>query len=356
MKRFAFDPRTIINRDDNIGRLILMIVLIIVVMTWLSPNKFLNLYNFESLSFLFPELGILAIAILVAMLTGGIDLSVIGIANLSAIMAGLFFHAAIGMDAIRAGEGGFVTPVGIALALATGMIAGAVNGLLVTRLRITPILATLGTGQIFTGIALVITGGPAIVGFPAAWNLIGNGKLLGLAAPLIVFLVAAFAIAFLIDRTSFGVSLQLIGTNPKAALFAGINRTRLIFWSFVLSGGLAALAGVLSVSTNQRCQIRLRYILSPAIDLDCGARRDQSIRRSRHGDGSIARRDRAHVAFQRVANFEILEPSDRLRLGRVSRFGCGRERMERTRAVNCSEPDDPLMRRSLVDLKPLSQL
>jgi simple sugar transport system permease protein len=131
------------------------------------------------------------------------------------------------------------------------MIAGAVNGLLVTRLRITPILATLGTGQIFTGIALVLTGGPAIVGFPAAWNLIGNGKLLGLAAPLIVFLVTASAIAFLIDRTSFGVSLQLIGTNPKAALFAGINRTRLIFWSFVLSGGLAALAGILlSARTN----------------------------------------------------------------------------------------------------------
>jgi simple sugar transport system permease protein len=251
VKRFALDPRTIINRDDNIGRLVLMIVLIFVAMAWLSPNKFLNLYNFESLSFLFPELGILAIAILVAMLTGGIDLSVIGIANLSAIMAGLFFHAAIGMDAIRAGEGGLVTPVGIALALATGMIAGAVNGLLVTRLRITPILATLGTGQIFTGIALVITGGPAIVGFPAAWNLIGNGKLLGLAAPLIVFLVTASAIAFLIDRTSFGVSLQLIGTNPKAALFAGINRIRLIFWSFVLSGGLAALAGVLlSARTN----------------------------------------------------------------------------------------------------------
>ena len=251
MKRFAFDPRTIINRDDNIGRLILMIVLIMIVMTWLSPSKFLNLYNFESLSFLFPELGILAIAMLVAMLTGGIDLSVIGIANLSAIVAGLFFHAWIGTDAIRAGEGGFVTPIGIALALAIGMIAGAVNGVLVTRLRITPILATLGTGQIFTGIALVLTGGPAIVGFPAAWNLIGNGKLFGLAAPLVVFLVVGSAIAFLIERTSFGVSLQLIGTNPKAALFAGIERARLIFWSFVLSGGLAALAGILlSARTN----------------------------------------------------------------------------------------------------------
>jgi simple sugar transport system permease protein len=245
MKTSAFDPRAFLNRDDNIGRLLVMIALIVAVMTWLSPAKFLNYYNFESIGFLFPELGILAIAMLVAMLTGGIDLSVIGIANLSAILAGLFFHATIGVAGIRAGGGGLITPVGVALALGIGMLAGAINGLLVTKLRITPILATLGSGQIFTGIALVLTGGPAIVGFPAAWDFIGNGKILGLAAPLVVFLLVALAIAFLIDRTSFGVSLQLIGTNPRAALFAGIERGRLVFWSFVLTGGLAALAGIL---------------------------------------------------------------------------------------------------------------
>ncbi len=250
MNRFNLDPRAFLNRDDNIGRLVLMIGVIMVGMTWASP-KFLNYYNFESLSFLFPELGILAIAMLVVMLTGSIDLSVIGIANLSAILAGMFFHWAIGMDGIRAGGGGWIVPVGVVMTLLIGVLAGAVNGLLVTRLRITPILATLGSGQIYTGLALVLTGGPAIVGFPAAWDFIGNGKLLGVAIPLLIFVAVAVLVAFLIDRTSFGVSLQLIGTNPRAALFAGIERARMILWSFMLSGALAAMAGILlSARTN----------------------------------------------------------------------------------------------------------
>lgn len=250
MNRLNLDPRAFLNRDDNIGRLVLMIAVIMIGMTWASP-KFLNYYNFESLSFLFPELGILAIAMLVVMLTGSIDLSVIGIANLSAILAGMFFHWAIGMDGIRAGGGAWIVPIGVVMTLLIGVLAGAINGLLVTRLRITPILATLGSGQIYTGLALVLTGGPAIVGFPAAWDFIGNGKLLGLAIPLLIFIAVAVLVAFLIDRTSFGVSLQLIGTNPRAALFAGIERARMILWSFMLSGALAAMAGILlSARTN----------------------------------------------------------------------------------------------------------
>ncbi len=250
MNRLNLDPRAFLNRDDNIGRLVLMIAVIMAAMTWASP-KFLNYYNFESLSFLFPELGILASAMLVVMLTGSIDLSVIGIANLSAILAGMFFHWAIGVDGIRAGGGAWLVPIGVVMTLLIGVLAGAINGLLVTRLRITPILATLGSGQIYTGLALVLTGGPAIVGFPAAWDFIGNGKLLGLAIPLLVFIVVAVLVAFLIDRTSFGVSLQLIGTNPRAALFAGIERARMILWSFMLSGALAAMTGILlSARTN----------------------------------------------------------------------------------------------------------
>lgn len=250
MNRLNLDPRAFLNRDDNIGRLVLMIAVIMLGMSWASP-KFLNYYNFESLSFLFPELGILAIAMLVVMLTGSIDLSVIGIANLSAILAGMFFHWAIGMDGIRSGGGAWIVPIGVVMTLLIGMLAGAVNGVLVTRLRITPILATLGSGQIYTGLALVLTGGPAIVGFPAAWDFIGNGKLLGVAIPLLIFVAVAVLVAFLIDRTSFGVSLQLIGTNPLAALFAGIERARMILWSFMLSGALAATAGILlSARTN----------------------------------------------------------------------------------------------------------
>lgn len=232
--------------DGTFVQLVVLTLVIFAVMAALNPERFLRPYVFESLTFVAPELGLLAIAMMVAMMTGGIDLSVVGIANLSAILAGLFFHA---VGAPRGPElvglGLPVVAAGVGIALAVGVVAGAINGLLVTRARITPILATIGSGQVFTGVCLVLTGGPAVVGFPALWGKIGNGTVLGIAAPLIVFALAASVVAFLMARTVFGVSLALIGTNARAAVFAGVRTTRTVFLSYVLTGALASVAGIL---------------------------------------------------------------------------------------------------------------
>lgn len=227
-------------------------VLIFLAMAALNPEKFLRPYVFESMTYVAPELGLLAIAMMITMLSGGIDLSVIGIANLSGILAGLFFHAYGGPSGPSLTQLP-TTPVlaGIGLALATGLAGGAINGLLVAKVRVTPILATIGSGQIFTGIALVLTGGPAVVGFPAAWGAIGNGSVFGIAVPLLVFLVVALVVALTLTRTSFGVSLKLIGTSLRAARFAGLRTGRTIFVSYMLSGVLASMAGIiLSGRTN----------------------------------------------------------------------------------------------------------
>jgi simple sugar transport system permease protein len=245
----ALDFRRFVNHEDNIVQLLAITVVVFVVMGALSPDKFLRYYNFESISFTFPELGLLSIAIMIAMLTGGIDLSIIGIANLAGVLAGTLFHqlapgasASLGLGAVM---------LGIALALAVGLVAGALNGFLISRLKITPILATLGTSQIFTGLALVLTGGPAIVGFPEGWNFIGNGKLFGIAFPFFLFVALAGVIGFVLSRTPFGTRLMLIGANAKAALFAGLNTDRIVFQSYVLTGLLASVAGlILSGRTN----------------------------------------------------------------------------------------------------------
>jgi simple sugar transport system permease protein len=232
--------------DSNLLQLVLLTVLIFAGMAALNPERFLRPYVFESITFVAPELGLLAIAMMVAMLTGGIDLSVIGIANLSCILAGLFFHAA---GAPRGPElVNLPLPMvglGVLFALCTGILAGAVNGFLIAKLRITPILATIGTGQVFTGICLVLTGGPAVVGFPALWGQIGNGTFLGIAVPLLLFLAVSALVWFLLTRTGFGIDLALIGTNARAAAFAGIRTGRRIFFSYVLTGALASLAGIL---------------------------------------------------------------------------------------------------------------
>ncbi|MFC0406937.1 ABC transporter permease [Roseomonas elaeocarpi] len=232
--------------DTNLLQLLLLTVVIFAGMAALNPDRFLRPYVFESLTFVAPELGLLAIAMMVAMLTGGIDLSVIGIANLSCILAGLFFHsvgAPRGPDLVNLPWP--LVASGIGIALGTGLVAGAINGFLVTRGRVTPILATIGTGQVFTGICLVLTGGPAVVGFPALWGQIGNGTAFGIAVPLIVFLLAGAAVWFILARTAFGIELALIGTNPRAAAFAGLRTGRTVFFSYVLTGVLASIAGIL---------------------------------------------------------------------------------------------------------------
>jgi simple sugar transport system permease protein len=221
-------------------------------MTALNPVKFLRPYNFESLTYTAPELGLLSLAIMISMLTGGIDLSIIGIANVSGILAGLFFHAVGGPRGPGlAGLGIPVVAAGVAIALTTGIVAGCINGLLIARARITPILATIGSGQVYVGIALVLTGGPAITGFPNGWDAIGNGAAFGVAVPAILFVVLAGLVSVILSRTPLGVNLFLIGTSARAAVFAGLRTQRAVFLSYVATGLLASIAGIiLSGRTN----------------------------------------------------------------------------------------------------------
>lgn len=242
----AMDLRRFVNRDANLLQLLALAVLIFFLMTALNPDKFLRAYNFESITFLAPELGLLSLAMMLSMLTGGIDLSVIGVANLSGILAGLLFHTVGGAHgpALTQLSLSWVA-LGVAIAVCTGLLAGVLNGFLIAKVRITPILATIGTGQLYVGICLVLSGGPAVVGFPNGWDAIGNTKLFGVALPLVLFAAIAGLVAVVLTRTPLGINLMLIGANPKAAAFAGIRRSRAILLSYVASGALASIAGIL---------------------------------------------------------------------------------------------------------------
>lgn len=240
------DLRRFVNREANLLQLLGLAVLIFLLMTAINPDKFLRVYNFESITFVAPELGLLALAMMLSMLTGGIDLSVIGVANLSGILAGLLFHAVGGEHGPALTQLSlFWVALGVAACVGAGLLAGLLNGFLIAKVRITPILATIGTGQLYVGICLVLSGGPAIVGFPDRWDAIGNTKLLGVALPLVLFVVIAALVALALTRTPLGINLQLIGANPKAAVFAGIRRSRAILFSYMASGALASLAGIL---------------------------------------------------------------------------------------------------------------
>jgi len=217
------------------------------VMSIMNPGKFLSAANFQSMAFMFPELALLSLAMMLAMLTGGIDLSVVGIANLSGILAALILTRVLPDNA---GPGATVLYILLAVvtAVACGAVCGSLNGLLISRVKIPPILATLGTMQIFVGLALVITKGRAVFGYPDTFLAIGNESLLGVPIPFFFFLVVAVVLAIVVNRTVFGIHLRLLGTNPVAAFFSGIRAASVLYRTYVFTGIIAGLTGVLLIA------------------------------------------------------------------------------------------------------------
>jgi len=229
------------------ARLAIITVAVFALMALLSPERFLSAGNLTSMAFQFPEFAILALAMTLTMMTGGIDLSVVGVSNLSAVVAATllasFAPAGIGTAASLPW-----LMLAYAVAIAIGAAAGAVNGLLVARLALPPILATLGSGLVFTGIAVALTGGSAVMGFPDSVAWLGNGTLFGIPVPLIVFALLAIALHTVLTRTRFGLRATMYGANPMAALYAAIDTGRLLIRVYLVSGMFAATAGLVIMS------------------------------------------------------------------------------------------------------------
>ena len=185
------------------------------------------------------EIGLLALAMTPVILTGGIDLSVGSLLGLCAICFGKLWR-----------DAGLAWPAAGAATLAVGAAAGGLNALLITRLRLPPLIVTLGTFSLFRGLAEAITRGvDNFTGFPADFLAYGQGYYGGII-PAQAPVLAAAAIFFwlLVHRTTFGRSFRAIGFAPEGARYAGLPVERRVGMVYVLSGIFAALAAILYVA------------------------------------------------------------------------------------------------------------
>jgi len=219
-----------------------------VLLMWIfNGSRFLGSGNLQSMAFQLPELGILSLAMMVTMLTAGINLSIIASANLSGIIAALILT-----QFIQPGSSGFSAALVIFLAILAGLLTsvlvGLLNGLLIARIGVSPILATLGTMILINGFAIVITEGYVISGFPEAVKFIGNGLIFGIPMPIIIFTICAIAMAIVLNRTATGVSIFMIGSNPIATLFSGISNKSVLIKTYLLSGLYAGIAAIIMIS------------------------------------------------------------------------------------------------------------
>jgi simple sugar transport system permease protein len=229
------------------GRMVVALLLAVALFGLLNPSVFLSPINLQNIAVASPEIGVIAIAMMIVMLTGGIDLSLVAIANFTAITISTLHTAIAASDPILANDLGIVI---VLIGLVVGMLGGALNGLLVSVVGITPILATLATMQIYNGIAIVWTGGSTLYGAPTLLGVIGQAAIANVPILFIIFIAAAILVGGIVNRTMLGRMIQLEGANPIAARYSAIPRRAVLMKTYTLGGLLAGLAGVLFLARN----------------------------------------------------------------------------------------------------------
>jgi len=235
--------QTLLNKlpGDRIIRLqLLMMVVVLALFSLTLGGRFFSNGNFQSIASQLPVLGLLALGMAVTMLTGGINLSIIASANAcSLVMAALI---------VAHPE----QPLWLALALLAGLLTavaiGVLNGVLIAVVGVSPILATLGTMTLIAGLNILLSNGAVISGFPPLIQMLGNGDIAGIPLSLLIFLLVAALVWLLLEHTTLGRSILLIGSNEKATRFSGVNTTRVIITVYVLSALMSWGAALLMMS------------------------------------------------------------------------------------------------------------
>jgi len=204
------------------------------------PSLFWSWNNFLSISAQIPLLGFLTFAMAITMLTGGINLSIIPITNACALVMGWL--------SVTLPDSVIYLPVVLIGGVVVGTLTGLLNGILVAKIRVSPILATLGSMTFINGLNILLSGGKAVSNFPNYILNIEKITLLGTPFPMVLFILIAFVFWIVLEKTAFGKSVYMLGSNEKATYYAGINTNKILVLTYVLSSLLCVFAAVIMMS------------------------------------------------------------------------------------------------------------
>jgi rhamnose transport system permease protein len=225
--------------------IIIFLIILIAAVSLRSPY-FLTVENFRDILLDIAILSILAVGQMMAIITRGIDLSVASGLALSGMVVGMTVseHQSL--------------PPGLALLMGAGigLGLGALNGLLITRGRVPPIIATLGTMSVYRGLVFAISGGAWVdaAEMPDSFKMLARSTTLGIPNLVLFALVVALVFYFFLNHTRTGRQIYAVGSNPLAAQMVGIRIERILFTVYLLSGLLAGMGGVLWVSRYASAQ------------------------------------------------------------------------------------------------------
>jgi ribose transport system permease protein len=217
---------------ENIGIYLFLVALIIFFS--LMSNVFLTFDNFIVILRQVSIIGICAFGQTFVVIAGGIDLSVGSTVALSGVIAASlskFFN--------------FPIPIAFIIGIAAGSVCGFINGILTTKVKIPPIIVTLGTLTIIRGLAFIIVGGQTVFGMPVEYRVLGRNYIGFIPIPVVILIVVFVIFFIILNKLKFGRYVYAIGSNEEAALISGIKVHRIKMLVFFISGLMAGLGGAI---------------------------------------------------------------------------------------------------------------
>jgi len=220
--------------NNHITYLILVIIVVGIVTTILNPN-FLTLRNFFNVMQQFSILGILTMCMSLLMISGGLDISIGNMAGLGAMIFARMLLAGISIW------------ISVIVVLIVGTVLGFINGLIVAKSKVTPLIITMGMNYVFLGVAFILAGGrPQTIS--DQFEFLGGAKIANIPISMLILLAVLLFAYFLRKYTKYGRRLNAIGGNVQAAYFSGINVDLHIISIYALSGLIVGLAALVLVS------------------------------------------------------------------------------------------------------------
>ncbi|MEO8683271.1 MAG: ABC transporter permease [Devosia sp.] len=217
--------------------LLALLLILTLIVLGAQSDRFLTLPNILNQGRLMTEVGLISVAMTFVILIGGIDLSVGSIMGLSAILLGVFWQNLA-----------LPLPLVLPAVLLVGTLAGLVNGIVITKFKVPPLITTLATLALYRGLAEGISQARSVRGYPDWFALISQGEILGIPGQLLFLLLVVVGASVMLWATPWGRSIYAVGLNETSARFSGlaVDRTKLIVYS--ASGFAAALAAIIFVS------------------------------------------------------------------------------------------------------------
>ncbi len=229
--------------------LLAFMAVVLLIFTVTKGGVFWQLGTWKGIVMQFPEFGVMAFGVMFCLLIGCIDMSFVMLGNFATIVGVSFMGSAV-KDGMSNAQIGLVIFEAFIIVSFICAIGGVINGLLISKLGIPPVIATIAMQMVWLGVSTGITGGKTVSSVPALYIEVGHSNVFGfLPFPLLIFIIVFIISALILKYTTYGEKVYMCGTNMKAAKFSAINTDGMVIGTFVLGDILCGIGSMLMVST-----------------------------------------------------------------------------------------------------------